>query len=478
MSAQASGASHSTSRVRARRGVALLLIFFTAFARAHESASPAPASARAASALPALPLGADAAVADIDGLRVGRSAIAVLQRYRALEGVEVTSGEVFADVVEQRALARYAAAKFTRDDLFPDRRVAFAPEVSADDKLTGVLRAVFREQIDAALTARIGDSLEHALIATPAPTAAQLRDVLGDPAQIRLDYALDAAAERKARVLTVVRYRTLDGREQSLSLADVYARQNVQGRMSLHRLDGDFLAAQAQARVASLLVQEWAQNAIGADAVAELRRNLLDREYARGLREHYGLGADMHDSNAYLDGLRRAVQPAEVAAWYAAHREQFRRIERVRARHIRVADEATARRVAAALAKDGSNFAELARRYSVAPDRAGGGELGWIARRSEADWFTALVFAQPPGRNGAPVREPVSANAPAQWEIVRVDEQQTGYFAADSETVRYLASRAIAEQKARAAFDARRQAELRATTVRYAGTAAARRSSP
>lgn len=455
----------------------LLLAVSGATVHAHESAPPptAPIDARA---LPPLRLDRDATVALVDGERVGHHALAVLQRYRALEGTDVTIADVLAEVVEQHALARRAATQLSRDALFPDSRVAFAPEVGVDDKLTGILRAVFRERIDTALASRTGESLERVLIATPAPTAAQLRTVLGDPAKIRLEYVLDAPALREARALVVTRYRGLDARDHVITLADIYERQNVQGRMSLHQLDTEFLVAQARTRVASLLVQEWARDVIGANAMTELRRNLLDREYARGLREHYGLGADMHDSNAYLDDLRRAVKPEEVAAWYAAHREQFRRVERVRARHIRVADEAMAQRVAAALAKDGSNFDELARAHSVAPDRAGGGDLGWLGRPQQADWFVELVFAQPVGRNGAPVREPVAANVAAQWEIVRVDEQQAGYFPVESETVRYLASRAIAEQKARAAFAALRETEVRATSVRYLDAAVRRKLSP
>lgn len=459
-----------TPRPCARRGFALLLACAVLPAFAHEPV-PAPRAAAAVPSLPPLALGADATVAEVDGARIGRNGLAVLQRYAQLDGHTVTSAQVLAEVVEQRLLARHAQAHHTRDVLFPDRRVAFTPEASAEEKLAGVLRAVYRPQLEAALVAEAGMNPDAAILEAPDLTSAQLRDVLGDPARIRLDYSLDATAQRQAEALLVLRYRLPGGGEGCVSLADVYARQNVQGRMSLHALDIDFLRAQARARLSALLVLDWSRRAAGEAAVAELRRNLLDREYARGLSEHYGVGADMHDSNAYLDDLRRRVTAAEISAWYDTHREQFRRLERVRARHIRLADEAVARSVAAALRKDGSNFAELARRHSVAPDRDGGGELGWLARRDDADWFIELVFAQPPGRNGAPVREPVAADAPAQWEIVRVDEQQSGFFARDSETVRYLASRAIAEHKAREAFAALRERLGRDARVRHADAA-------
>jgi len=455
LSAATIPARASTPRACPRRGLVLALALAAVPLAAHEPARPS--APPVAAALPPLRLGADVPIAEVDGERIGRNGLMLLQRYAALDGRAPVLDAVLAEVAEQRALARHAAAHFSREQLFPDARVAFAPEVAADDKLTGLLRAVYREPLEAALTAGAGGDLHKVLIPTPAPDGSQLRDVLGDPARIRLDYTLDTAAQRKAQALVVQRWRGLDGREASLSLADVYARQNVQGRLTLHALDGEFLQAQARQRVGALLVQEWARTAAGDAAVAELRRNLLDREYAQGLASYYGVGADPHDSNAYVDGLRRAVTRPQIAAWYAAHREQFRRVERVKARRIRLADEATARRVAAQLQADGSNFAALAQRHSVAPDAAGGGELGWLARRAEADWFTELVFAQPVRRNGVPVREPVAADAPAHWEIVRVDAQQTGYFEGDSETVRYLAARAIAEHAARVNFAALRE---------------------
>jgi len=459
-----------TPRRRARRGFALLLACAVLPSFAHEPVA-APRVTAAAPSLPPLVLGTDATVADVDGVRIGRNGLALLQRYAQLDGHTVTVAQVLDEVVEQRLLARHAQKHLAREVLFTDRRVAFTPEASAEEKLTGLLRAVYRPQLEAALAAEPRLSPDAAIVEAPAVTATQLRAVLGDPAQIRLDYSLDASSQRQAEALLVLRYRLPEGGEGRISLADVYARQNVQGRMSLHALDLDFLREQARARLAALLVLDWSRRAAGDAAIAELQRNLLDREYARGLSEHYGVGADMHDSNAYLDDLRQRVTPAEISTWYAAHREQFRRLERVRARHIRLADEAVASRVAAALRKDGSNFGELARQYSMAPDRDGGGELGWIARRDDADWFTELVFAQPPGRNGAPVREPVAADVAAHWEIVRVDEQQSGFFARDSETVRYLASRAIAEHKAREAFAALRGRLRREAPVHYVDAA-------
>ena len=461
-------------RLLAQRGLLLAAATCTAAAQAHgshETAAARPAAAVQTQPLTPLPnAGEDRLVAEIDGERLGSNALALLLRYQRMDQRGADATRLLDEMIEQRLLARYAAARFSQAELFADQRVAFAPEVSAEEKLAGVLRTVYRERLPAELAAEAGADMEKAILAQPPLSAAQLREALGDPAQLRVEYALTPAQQQAAAALYVLRYRLPGGAEGSLSLADLYARQNVQGRISLHQLDAAFLAAQAQRRLAELLVVDWASRQAGENAVAELRRNLLDREYARALTEHYGLGNDIHASSAYQAALRGKVDQAQVEHWYDTHKEQFRRLERVRARHIRLADEATAARVNAQLRKDGGNFAELARRHSVAPDAAGGGELGWLARQDKADWFSELVFAQAPGQNGLAVREAVAADAAAHWEIVRVEEQVYGYFPRDSETVRYLAAQAIAEQQARADYEALRQRLRREAHIRLATT--------
>lgn len=435
--------------------VAVVALLPAALAQAHgEHAAARPAAAPAA--LPPLRLSVDddAVLAQVDGDRIGSNGLALLQRYLALDRRPADTQSVLAEVIEQRLLARHAAQRYPVAELFPEQRVAFAPEVGVDDKLVGLLRTVYREALESALPAEAGDNLAKIVQARPTVDAAQLRAVLGDPQRIRVEYTLDTAQKKAAEAVELVRYTLPGGERGRISLADIYARQNVQGRISLHQLDAGFLAARVDERLQSLLVIDWARRQVGAHAVAELRRNLSDRDYARALMAQYGLGTDMHDSRPHIDALRRAVSAAEIQRWYAGHRERFRRLERVRARHIRIADEATALQVARALKPDGSNFAELARRHSVAPDAAGGGELGWLDSPTQNDWLRELVFAQPPRQTGAPVREPAPANAAAAWEIVRVEEQQHGYHPAASETVRYLASQAIAEQKARQEFSA------------------------
>jgi parvulin-like peptidyl-prolyl isomerase len=155
-----------------------------------------------------------------------------------------------------------------------------------------------------------------------------------------------------------------------------------------------------------------------------------------------GIAADIHDDVQYLKDLAKKVTPAEVKAYYQKHKDEFKRIVRVKAQHIALADEKTANMVAEQL-KKGGNFSELAKQYSTASDKDKGGDLGWIAHEPKNPiWLNSLAFIQPINTPSRPIRTPT-----AQWEILLVTQKEEGYQAVDSESVRYLASQVIARQK-------------------------------
>lgn len=109
--------------------------------------------------------------------------------------------------------------------------------------------------------------------------------------------------------------------------------------------------------------------------------------------------------SAELERLRAQVSDEDIRRWYDSHPEKFKRTLRVRARHVRCADEETCMAARAALAR-GMPFAQAARRWSVAPDAAQGGDMGWLtATRARDDWLVQLAFAQPVGPPTEPLHE-------------------------------------------------------------------------
>ena len=128
-------------------------------------------------ALPALTLSpaADKTLAEVDGERIGSNGLALLQRYLALDRRPAQTQAVLAEVIEQRLLARYAQARYSSAELFPEQRVAFAPEVGVEQTLrpralgeyVGQERIVENLKVFIRAARERGEPLDHALFFGP-----------------------------------------------------------------------------------------------------------------------------------------------------------------------------------------------------------------------------------------------------------------------------------------------------------------------
>jgi foldase protein PrsA len=122
--------------------------------------------------------------------------------------------------------------------------------------------------------------------------------------------------------------------------------------------------------------------------------------------------------------IEKAVAPdvhitdADIAAYFAKNHTLLDTPAQVRARHILVADPATANTVEAKL-KAGGNFADLAKQYSTDPSsKDKGGELGFFKPGQMVKPFEAAAFALPVGTISQPVKSPFG------YHIIQVEERK------------------------------------------------------
>jgi peptidyl-prolyl cis-trans isomerase C/foldase protein PrsA len=87
---------------------------------------------------------------------------------------------------------------------------------------------------------------------------------------------------------------------------------------------------------------------------------------------------------------------AEMRERYRAEKARFTLPERVRLSQILVDERATAEKAAAALA-EGTEFAEVARTYSIDPSAPYGGGQGELSRADLPEEFAAIIFRLQPG---------------------------------------------------------------------------------
>lgn len=422
----------------------------------------APAVQGAPSAAAVSPHGAPAA--RIDGAPLLAFSVESSWRIARASDPKVERSAVLDTLIAERLLAGEARKRFGEAALWAGQRVGFAREVSIDDQLVSTLRSLYGKEMEQDLKQLSGAGLDSLLRPAPPLTDAELDSVFGKPGALQLDTSLTEAQLAQAGKLVLLRFGKPGVGEGSITLADVARRQNVQGRVALFARQRDFMQQQARQQAASWFVLDWSRGRFGAAAVADLRRVLADQGDVQAMMRLHGMGDDQHAGSRLLDTLAARVGADQVRAYYANHRDEFLRIDRVRARHIRLPDEAAANKVAALLA-GGADFAAMARLHSIAPDAADGGSLGWVRHEGKPGWLAQLLFVQAPGKVSAPIRTPAGPGRAAPWEIVLVEEREQGYQAADSESVRYVASRAVAREMAAAQLVALRADVLRKARI-------------
>ncbi len=389
------------------------------------------------------------------------------------EDAHLSRSMVLETLCSNRLLAQTVPTRFAAYDLqIGSRRVGFEPDVQLDDMLSGHLRSVYGAEIEAQIKAMPGGNLQQLVQARHSLSPAQMDGVFGAPQRLLLDYTLNPGQIEQAKQIVLLQTRLPQATQ--ITLYELFRRQNVQGRVEFFNRNQEFMQQQGMLYLGNLFVLDWARQRFGAAAVADLRQSLYEQLLVRALEALHGIGADTDAESRLLGQLAAQTTAAEIEAYYNAHKEEFKRIEWVRARHIRVADEARAREVAALAARlpagDNAGFAALARRYSTM-DAASGGDLGQIKHQGRLSWLQELAMMQQPGKASPPIRAPLGPQADAYWEIVWLEQRKDGYQPLQSESVRYLASRAVAQQKG-----ARQLGELRERLLREASIALNRKA--
>ncbi len=136
--------------------------------------------------------------------------------------------------------------------------------------------------------------------------------------------------------------------------------------------------------------------ALGSDVLSALFDEFLTEELVRRLAVDKGLvelGAGSRAAAVALAAEAAAsVSEAEIAAYYRENRSEFELSQRVRLSQILVADRSRAEE-ALRTVRDGTPFAEAARRFSEDPAGRRGGDQGILTRLDVPPAFVETIFA-------------------------------------------------------------------------------------
>lgn len=380
---------------------------------------------------------------------------------------EVTRREVLDGLIENHLFATEMPHEAHAEE--GSGNVTYSQETLTENELFKIIRSVYSKNIESALVAldakQVKDLYVTPVMADP-EVLAPLLTVQPGLYPVMTDDQLQAAKH-----LVIVRFRNADGQERDVSLADIYTRQNIQLKVQLHNMNMGFLEQATSQVVATLFATNWfkTQSGLSAQSVTAVERMVAERMQKEETLHELGMMQDIHDDNPTLRALAESVSKEEISAYYQQHKDQFQRVEKVRARHIQLASQEKADEVFRAL-KEGQDFSEAVILFSQAHDKDAPvpGDLGWIERADRhTHWLRSLAFVQPLQRASAPFRSPSTAGSNVVWEIVFLDEKVMGYQPPDSEGVRYEASKAIAREKLLAEFDSVKQTLWQGADIQY-----------
>jgi len=223
---------------------------------------------------------------------------------------------------------------------------------------------------------------------------------------------------------------------------------------------------------------EWNNASVSLDyAVIEAKRYTDLVPTDEDLKTYFGKHNESYKTEPLLKARYLAFKPEaylsqvtlsedEIRDYYENHLEDFKAPKTVEARHIllKVAQDASAQEVAAAkekienilkMAREGRDFAELAKQHSEGPTKDEGGYLGSFRKESMVKPFADKAFSMKAGEISEPVRTRFG------WHIIKVEKvnpaSTKSFDDVKAEIQKKLQdeyARAFAYEDAEAAYDA------------------------
>lgn len=368
----------------------------------------------------------------------------------------ITPPQAMQRIIDDALLASHARQSLDKDVLNSENEVGFANDVMLEDRATALIRKTYEKDLVSKIKA-LPNGLESLFTFNEDVTEKKLTELMTLKAALMIKANPKQEAAAKKTVIAQVDFSSaqLTSNTSQITLWDIYRRQNVQGRLAIHKADIDFLKGQLKQRIGSLVVLAWAEENLKPHDYSAIKQILLNEQQKTRLLENMGLHADVHDDNPALRERAKNISEEKIKQFYNENKDEFEVVERVKARHIRVASQELADQVVAEI-KAGLDFSSAIKKYSIAADKNDSipGSLGWLKRSDKKrSWLHAIAFVQQAGKVSAPFRSPQNQGE-IVYEIIFADERIDGHLPYTDPTVRYEASRDIALKELRDEFTA------------------------
>jgi hypothetical protein len=366
----------------------------------------------------------------------------------------ITPPQAMQRIIDDALLAQHARQTLPSETLNSSNQVGFANDVMLEDRATALIRKTYEKDLITKIES-LPKGIESLFSFNKDITETKLAELMTLKSALMIAANPKQEAEAKKIIIASIDFTpaNLSSSFKELTLWDIYRRQNVQGRLAIHKADLNFLKGQTKQRIGSLVILAWAEEKLNAHDYAAIQQILLNEQQKIRLLTSMGLHADVHDDNPALRAKAKLVSEEKIKQFYHDNKDEFAVVERVKARHVRVASQELADQIVAEI-KAGLDFSAAIKKYSIADDKNDtvAGSLGWLKRSDKKrSWLHAIAFMQQPGQVSAPFRSPQN-QGDIVYEILFADERTDGHLPYSDPTVRYEASRDIALKELRAEF--------------------------
>lgn len=358
----------------------------------------------------------------------------------------ITPPQAMQRIIDDALLAQHARDTLPPEVLSNNNSVGFSNNVQLEDRTTALIRRAHKKTLTKKVES-FPKGLESFYQYNDEVTKEKLAQIMTLKSALMIQANKTQEKSAKETVVATIDFSAagFDIPVQELSLWDIYIRQNVQGRLAIHKADIEHLKIQIKQRVGSLFVLAWGKTQLTPEDYSAIQQIILNEQHKTRLLESMGLYADIHDDNPALRERAKSISDEKIKKFYHDNQDEFAVVERVKARHIRVDNQKLADKVVAEI-KAGLDFSKAIEKYSIADDKNDPtpGSLGWLKRSDKKrGWLHSVAFVQQEGKVSAPFRSPIN-QGDIVYEIILADERIDGVLPYSDPTVRYEASRDIA----------------------------------
>jgi len=390
-------------------------------------------------------------LAKVDGWIIPAKSFELYHRYQVTQDETLTKDALLYNLVMNRLISQFALSEIGENKLNDDSKVAYSTDTALRDLFTAIVRFNFNDQISEAIKSSSKKSLSTYISEPFVLTKVQLKSVISPSKQsFLLVYRLNETQTKRAKTMRLLTFQFPNQTKRTINLFEIYQASNIQEKIAIHQLDIEKLKELIQRYMTSLYAEYWLNTLSGLSQVEiQALRDFISQNRVVGQYYRYtGFKSGIHQDNLPLKQVAKTVTLEEVSSYYNANKDAFKTILKVKARHITLDSQALADKVQAELSQ-GLAFQKAVELYSIAEDKLKPipGDLGWIERSGHKEWLLSLPFTQKKGQHSPAFMSPIKNGKKRTWEIVYLDDKVEGYYPFDSETVRYQASKQIAEQK-------------------------------